>query len=155
MLHKLQESVTASDKDRGKNHQVFERSFDCKLITTEHFFLQKLNYIHNNPCSGVWNLVKNPVDYEHSSARHYIGEKSVYTMRMNSSADIDSSRFDRVIKQKGMNWLHIYNAEDLPKRYRIRAYPTLILINNEGQIIYDEWNTEDKKDVLIKLLKEM
>jgi len=155
VLHKLQESVTASDKDRGKNHQVFERSFDCKLITTEHFFLQKLNYIHNNPCSGVWNLVKNPVDYEHSSARHYIGEKSVYTMRMNSSADIDSSRFDRVIKQKGMNWLHIYNAEDLPKRYRIRAYPTLILINNEGQIIYDEWNTEDKKDVLIKLLKEM
>jgi len=155
VLHKLQESVTASDKDRGKNHQVFERSFDCKLITTEHFFLQKLNYIQNNPCSGVWNLVKNPVDYEHSSARHYIGEKSVYTMRMNSSADIDSSRFDRVIKQKGMNWLHIYNAEDLPKRYRIRAYPTLILINNEGQIIYDEWNTEDKKDVLIKLLKEM
>jgi REP element-mobilizing transposase RayT len=59
VLHKLQESVTASDKDRGKNHQVFERSFDCKLITTEHFFLQKLNYIHNNPCSGVWNLVKN------------------------------------------------------------------------------------------------
>ena len=80
VLHKLQESVTASDKDRGKKHQVFERSFDCKLITTEHFFLQKLNYIHNNPCSGVWNLVKNPVDYEHSSARHYIGEKSVYTI---------------------------------------------------------------------------
>lgn len=71
------------------------------------------------------------------------------------SADIDSSRFDSVIKQKGMNWIHIYNAEDLPKRYGIRAYPTLILINTEGQIIYDEWNTEDKKDVLIKLLKEM
>jgi thiol-disulfide isomerase/thioredoxin len=71
------------------------------------------------------------------------------------SADIDSSRFDSVIKEKGMNWIHIYNAEDLPKRYGIRAYPTLILINTEGQIIYDEWNTEDKKDVLIKLLKEM
>jgi putative transposase len=79
ILHKLQESVTASDKDTGKKHQVFERSFDCKLITTEHFFLEKLNYIHNNPCS-VWNLVKNPVDYEHSSARHYIGEKSMYTI---------------------------------------------------------------------------
>jgi hypothetical protein len=59
VLHKLQESVTASDKDRRKKHQVFERSFDCKLITTEHFFLEKLNYIHNISCSRVWNLVKN------------------------------------------------------------------------------------------------
>jgi thiol-disulfide isomerase/thioredoxin len=71
------------------------------------------------------------------------------------SADIDSSRFDSVIKQNEMNWIHIYHAEDFPKRYGIRAYPTLILINNEGQIIYDEWNIEDKKDILIKLLKEM
>jgi hypothetical protein len=70
VLHQLEESVTASDKDRGKNYQVFERSFDCKLIATKHFFLQKLNYIHNNPCSEVWNPVKNPVDYEHSTARH-------------------------------------------------------------------------------------
>ena len=26
------QAVTASDKDRGKKHQVFERSFDGKLI---------------------------------------------------------------------------------------------------------------------------
>ena len=45
MLNKLMQAVIASDKDRGKKHQVFERSFDCKLVTTKHFFLEKLNYI--------------------------------------------------------------------------------------------------------------
>src|SRR5665647_3697448 len=70
ILNKLQGFVIRPDKDRGKKHQVFERSFDCKPITTQHFFLEKLNYIHNNPCSGVWKLVDNPVDYKHSSAKH-------------------------------------------------------------------------------------
>ncbi|RNI35616.1 hypothetical protein EFY79_11640 [Hanamia caeni] len=37
-LKKLMQAVAASDKDRGKKHQVFKRSFDCKLITTNHFF---------------------------------------------------------------------------------------------------------------------
>ena len=79
MLTKLSQSVIASDLERGKKHQVFERSFDCKLITTKHFFLEKLNYIHNNPCSGVWSLVKSPVEYKHSSARYYInGEEGEY-----------------------------------------------------------------------------
>ena len=49
LLFTLQDVVVSSDKDRGKKHQVFERSFDCKLITSQHFFLEKLNYIHNNP----------------------------------------------------------------------------------------------------------
>ena len=79
ILLKLAEAVTKSDKDRGKKHQVFERSFDCKEITSQHFFLQKLSYMHNNPCSGVSKLVDNPVDYIHSSAKYYItGEQGIY-----------------------------------------------------------------------------
>ena len=66
------EAVSASDKDRGKKHQVFERSFDFKPITSQHFFLQKLSYIHNNPCSGVWKLLGSPIDYKQSSASFYI-----------------------------------------------------------------------------------
>ncbi len=27
--------------------------------------------MHNNPCSGVWNLAVTPVAYEHSSALFY------------------------------------------------------------------------------------
>lgn len=81
ILYRLQERVIDSDKARGKKHQVFERSFDCKLITNHHFFLEKLNYIHNNPCSGKWKLVENPVDYKHSSAKYYIsGIQSEYVI---------------------------------------------------------------------------
>ena len=79
MLLKLSEAVNVSDKDRGKIHQVFERSFDCKQITSQHFFKQKLSYMHGNPCNGVWKLVENPVDYIHSSAKYYhTGEQGVY-----------------------------------------------------------------------------
>jgi len=59
--------------------KAIERSFDCKPITTQHFFIEKLNYIHNNPCSGIWKLVENPTDYKHSSAKQYIaGEEGEY-----------------------------------------------------------------------------
>ncbi len=79
LLFTLQDVVVSSDKDRGKKHQVFERSFDCKLITSQHFFLEKLNYIHNNPCSGVWRLADSPTAYKYSSAKHYIeGKNSEY-----------------------------------------------------------------------------
>ncbi|GAC1382919.1 MAG: hypothetical protein NVSMB45_09620 [Ginsengibacter sp.] len=79
ILLQLADAVTTSDKAKGKIHQVFERSFDCREITSHHFFLQKLSYVHNNPCTGVYDLVKNPVEYEHSSAKFYItGEQGVY-----------------------------------------------------------------------------
>ena len=82
ILLQLSEAVITSDRDKGKIHQVFEKSFDCKEITSHHFFMQKLSYIHNNSCSGVWDLVKNPVDYEHSSAKFYIsGEHGVYLIK--------------------------------------------------------------------------
>ena len=84
ILLKLAEEVTKSDNDRGKIHQVFERSFDCKEITNQHFFIQKLNYIHNNPCSCIWNLVSSSVDYEHSSAKYYMkGEQGAYLIEEN------------------------------------------------------------------------
>ena len=58
ILEKLAAAVISSDKDRGKKHQVFERSFDCKPITSAHFFLEKLDYIHNNPCSEYGNWLR-------------------------------------------------------------------------------------------------
>ena len=72
ILARLSDAVSKSDEKRGKLHQVFESSFDCKPITNSYFFEQKLNYIHNNPCSGKWKLVESPVDYLHSSARYYL-----------------------------------------------------------------------------------
>ena len=79
ILLQLSEAVSSSDKDRVKIHQVFERSFDCKEITNQHFYLQKLSYIHNNPCNAVWKLAESPLNYIHSSAKYYAtGEQGIY-----------------------------------------------------------------------------
>ena len=40
---------------------------------------QKLDYMHDNPVRGKWNLAKTAADYKHSSARFYIdGEHAAY-----------------------------------------------------------------------------
>lgn len=79
VLNKLSAAVTDSDRKRGKLHQVFEPSFDAKELRTKQFIEQKLSYMHNNPCSGVWNLAVSPVEYSHSSAKFYgTGMQGVY-----------------------------------------------------------------------------
>ncbi|MEJ0056581.1 MAG: hypothetical protein WDN75_13570 [Bacteroidota bacterium] len=79
LLKKLSSYVTESDRRRKKLHEVFEPSFDWKECTTNKFTLQKLDYIHRNPCRGKWNLVENYYDYIHSSAKYYcLGEQGIY-----------------------------------------------------------------------------
>ena len=64
------------DKSRGKLHEVWKDSFDCKECRTENFIMQKLVYIHNNPCSGRWKLADDPLHYPYSSASFYISGKA-------------------------------------------------------------------------------
>jgi REP element-mobilizing transposase RayT len=79
ILNELQLAVSEKDKKRGKSHQVFIESFDCKLCYSEFFIEQKINYIHNNPLSGKWSLSEIPSDYLHSSAGFYhTGRHSIY-----------------------------------------------------------------------------
>ncbi len=79
ILNELSNLVSASDRKRGKLHEVFEASFDWKECISDEFTETKLNYIHNNPCSGKWNLVKSPIDYTHSSLKYYeTGQQGVY-----------------------------------------------------------------------------
>jgi REP element-mobilizing transposase RayT len=54
-----------------KIHQVFKPSFDARLILDEKMLFQKMDYIHNNPVRGKWNLVSDFVLYPHSSAAFY------------------------------------------------------------------------------------
>lgn len=75
LLTKLQHAVQPKDKSRGKKHEVWEDSFDVKECRTEKFILQKLHYIHNNPCSGKWMLADSSIHYQHSSASFYISGK--------------------------------------------------------------------------------
>jgi hypothetical protein len=79
IITRLEQDVRSKDKKRGKLHEVWTDSFDAKECRTEKFIIQKLNYIHNNPCSGKWKLADDPVHYPHSSAAFYIsGKKGLY-----------------------------------------------------------------------------
>jgi REP element-mobilizing transposase RayT len=79
LLEELKAGVNNTDKSRGKLHEVFEPSFDCKECFSDNMINQKLDYMHDNPCQGVWQLVDSPVNYKHSSALFYItGQQGVY-----------------------------------------------------------------------------
>jgi len=76
LLSDLAENVESKRKLNNKKHNVWELSFDWKECNSSAFINQKLEYIHNNPCVGKWELSKSPVEYEHSSAKFYItGER--------------------------------------------------------------------------------
>ena len=79
ILQKLQAGVNPTDRSRGKQHEIFEPSFDCKNCANNRIIEQKLDYIHNNPCQGKWNLVEDPTGYLHSSAMFYeSGNQGIY-----------------------------------------------------------------------------
>ena len=70
VLKQLESWVNNTQKADNKQHEVFEASFDWKECRTEKFIIQKLNYMHNNPC--VAKLCLSSEEYNHSSARFYI-----------------------------------------------------------------------------------
>jgi hypothetical protein len=79
ILRILKKAVNFSDRQRRKLHELWEDSFDWKLCDSWELMEQKLNYMHENPCRGKWNLVENPFEYIHSSAKFYItGEQGIY-----------------------------------------------------------------------------
>jgi REP element-mobilizing transposase RayT len=78
ILTQLTLGVRAKDKSRGKKHEVWQDTFDVKECRTERFVLQKLNYIHKNPCAGKWKLAAEPHHYLHSSCLFYLNGKSTY-----------------------------------------------------------------------------
>ena len=76
---KLLEKFTLKARKReGANYKIFTDRFDSLVIQSEKFWLQKLNYIHNNPSQEKWSLVVNPEDYKYSSAANYILNNGFY-----------------------------------------------------------------------------
>lgn len=67
---------------KGAKHKIFTDSYDSLIIQSNKLFLEKLNYIHKNPCQEKWQLVENPEDYKHSSAGNYILDKGFYPVDM-------------------------------------------------------------------------
>lgn len=79
LLQQLATGRSFTERSRGKKHRVFQPSFDCKLCYSEKLVWQKLNYFHNNPCTGKWNLAPTPLEYPHSSCLFYeTGKQGLY-----------------------------------------------------------------------------
>jgi hypothetical protein len=79
LLYQLSEGVSKRDHKRGKLREVFEPSFDWKECRSDKFIGRKLDYMHDNPCKGVWNLASSPELFLHSSAKSYFdGQHGVY-----------------------------------------------------------------------------
>lgn len=57
-------------RQRDPNYAVFQPDNDDRVIYSERFFQQKLNYIHNNPLRK--RLVASAADYQASSCRSYL-----------------------------------------------------------------------------------
>ena len=73
-VEKRQEWLAAFEKagqETGRSqHKVWQDSFWDKIVYTEKFLRQKLNYMHRNPCRA--GLVEDPGDYPYSSYRNYV-----------------------------------------------------------------------------------
>jgi putative transposase len=54
-----------------RSYQFWQRTPMAKECWSENFMLQKLNYIHNNPCQPHWHLAALPENYRWSSAAFY------------------------------------------------------------------------------------
>ncbi len=82
LLQSLKKAVEAKRKHNNKKHEVWKLSFDWKDCRSNDFVWQKLDYMHNNPCTGKWQLAENALLYPHSSARFYLtGEQEIYHIR--------------------------------------------------------------------------
>ncbi|KPK90863.1 hypothetical protein AMJ80_07945 [bacterium SM23_31] len=71
------EKFIVNKKDRKL--QIWKRGSNIKNIYSRDFMIQKIEYIHNNPCQIHWNIAHSPENYEYSSASFYIkNEPSKY-----------------------------------------------------------------------------
>jgi putative transposase len=59
--------VTTADR----KHQLWERNSLHIDLYSEKLFLQKFNYLHNNPVQSKWLLTDRPENYRLSSVRFY------------------------------------------------------------------------------------
>jgi len=78
----LLEKFKLSPNQKNAKYKIFQSRYDSLLIQTQKMFLQKLNYIHNNPCQPKWNLADRPEEYKYSSAKNYILGNGYYKINI-------------------------------------------------------------------------
>lgn len=55
----------------NKQYKIWKRDSLAVELYSREVAMQKIDYIHANPVSGVWKLGKDDLDYFYSSARYY------------------------------------------------------------------------------------
>jgi len=68
----LADLVTRPDR---QHYVVWEEGYLAKSAYSAEFVVQKVDYIHNNPCQPRWDLVASADEYMWSSARFYMSEQ--------------------------------------------------------------------------------
>jgi putative transposase len=56
---------------KNKKHEFWQRDSLAIHLYSKEVAFQKMDYIHNNPCTERWNLAVEPQDYFYSSDRFY------------------------------------------------------------------------------------
>ncbi len=56
---------------KDRQYQFWERNSLSIDLWSPEVFMQKLNYVHDNPLQPKWELCDYPVDYKYSSAKFY------------------------------------------------------------------------------------
>jgi REP element-mobilizing transposase RayT len=74
LLNYFQENKT----DPRLKYKIFTNRYDSLIIQNRKFFLEKLNYIHKNPCQEKWQLADCSENYKYSSASNYTSNNGVY-----------------------------------------------------------------------------
>ena len=65
----LDQYFTSNRKDR--NFKFWKTDSSNFLIQHKDIFIQKINYIHENPTKGDYKICDNPTEYFHSSAKSH------------------------------------------------------------------------------------
>lgn len=72
------------------------------------------------------------------------------------SQDRNLAKLKQVIKQQGMNWVHYYDGEtEISRLYGINEFPTLILLDDQGKIIYKSGHIKNDRIEIPKLLEDL
>ena len=94
------------------------------------------------PCIAEIPIIKKIRDNYKEDELHIIG----------ITYDTDYNDFYNAVTKYKLNWTHIFNNNDLRRRYGNKAIPSVYLVDKEGKIIFSSW--EDNMDELDSLLKE-
>jgi len=69
------------------------------------------------------------------------------------SQDRDSQKMVDAVKRLDMNWLHYYDVNyEFSKNYGVNNFPTLVLLDQQGTVIYESDLEKDDKETLPKAL---